>query len=240
MAECNQFRNDIPQAHRIGIVLDAVDEAQDFLALRFSKHLGSPERRFLQIGQILKRVYRMNQYHEIRREKVLGSCYNHAVLHGASPEAQGPSSSHGGPLNFACNLSQDVYRLNSVFCGSGVAETFLADGRHTDPRDYRRLNDFSSTIYEPEFLGRTYVCTQRKLTADRGTQSGKKGPLLDVNPERSGEGIQGWRNPGNGQLLDAAINAYVPVDRRVSRTCIPRTLCRREQGLNLLGWRVSK
>lgn len=48
-------------------------------------------------------------------------------------------------------------------------------------------------------------------------------PVMHVNLDRSEEDGKGWRNPGNGSVLDRTLNAYVPVDRQISRTSPSRT-----------------
>ena len=63
----------------------------------------------------------------------------------------------------------------------------------------------------------------KKMVASRHSFPENNGPLYDVNLNRSEEDSQGWGNPGNGLLLDATLNAYVPVDRELTRTYESRT-----------------
>ena len=62
-----------------------------------------------------------------------------------------------------------------------------------------------------------------EMVASRHSFPENNGPLYDVNLNRSEEDSQGWGNPGNGLLLDATLNAYVPVDRELTRTYESRT-----------------
>lgn len=123
-----------------------------------------------------------------------------------------------------------MYCFMQVRSGLAQLVQLLAGSASTSPiLTSDPANDFSSTI-EPDFRRReTYVSFQRELTDDRGTHAGKKGPLFCVDRDKSTEDEQGWRNPGNGQVLDPALYADAPVGRQLSRTYSPRRAERREQ-----------
>ena len=98
-------------------------------------------------------------------------------------------------------------------------------------QSFNRLNDFSSTNREPDFLGRTYVCFQLRLTDDRGTHAGKKGPLQYVNSAKVGEERarlrDGWQWAGSVRVNSSdsvfnlhahwPLNLYLLSQERTSR-----------------------
>jgi hypothetical protein len=68
-------------------------------------------------------------------------------------------------------------------------------------------------------------CSQRKLADDRGTHAEKKGPLQDATRERPRDEKQGWRNPGNGLVLDPALRIRPGrIDKPDNRTYFLRAL----------------
>ena len=66
------------------------------------------------------------------------------------------------------------------------------------------INDILLNSSNAAIRRETHVCSQRRLTDDRGTHAEKKGPLQYVNRAKSTEDRKGWGNPGNGQVLDPA------------------------------------
>jgi hypothetical protein len=76
----------------------------------------------------------------------------------------------------------------------------------------------SPSQFELDAAGRVTVASQLSLTPD------KTNWLLKFSDS------QGWRNPGNGLLLDAATNAYVPVVEKNK----PYLAIRRKTSLSLV------
>ena len=92
------------------------------------------------------------------------------------------------------------------------------------PRMFRPLiNDFTSQFERDTVARETYVCSQLKLTDDRGTHAEKKGPLLYVDLVRSEEDRKGLGNSGQRASSRSSITASVPVYRELTTTYRSRT-----------------
>jgi hypothetical protein len=85
----------------------------------------------------------------------------------------------------------------------------------------RNIVPINSFLEQLELIAK--FCSQRKLADDRGTHAEKKGPLQDTTRERPRDEKQGWRNPGNGLVLDPALRIRPGrIDKLDNRTYFSR------------------
>jgi hypothetical protein len=180
---------------------------------------------------------------------------------GASIHASGESKT----LTRSGNIGQHTQRSEELACGlRSLPMRLCLNFKAVDARSATSLINPSAltTIMRPGRFGRccatnatrdsAYLWTSRNCSklppsiseCSVSVQPEINGPLQYVT-SRSEDGKQGWGNPGNGSVLDQTFNAYVPVDRELTRTYLPRTHRQTRTGgkartaLVLIGRRVS-
>lgn len=122
-------------------------------------------------------------------------------------------------LTSRTDLEQTVRGIN----GTGVPVQSFAGWLVTVPEDITRRNDSPLQLDRESACRETYVCSQLTLTDDRGTHAEKKGPLHYVDLDRSEEDRKRLAKSGQRAGSRSCTNAYVPVNRDISRTSRSRT-----------------
>jgi hypothetical protein len=110
-------------------------------------------------------------------------------------------------------------------CGLGALVHSSPTGQPLVRNDISRRNEIPRKTRLNFLCRKTYVCFRFRATvASRHCVKPEiNGPLFYVNSTRSGEGKQGWGNPGNDRVLDPFICAASRLIDKITRTYLPRT-----------------